>query len=41
MGGPLVGLKVVEFAGIRAGPFAAMLFADMGAEVRADQAHAG
>jgi alpha-methylacyl-CoA racemase len=31
--GPLAGLKVVEFAGIGPGPFAAMLFADMGAEV--------
>ncbi len=33
MSGPLAGLKVVEFAGIGPGPFAAMLFADMGAEV--------
>jgi alpha-methylacyl-CoA racemase len=33
MPGPLTGLKVVEFAGIGPGPFAAMLFADMGAEV--------
>jgi alpha-methylacyl-CoA racemase len=33
MPGPLEGLKVVEFAGIGPGPFAAMLFADMGAEV--------
>ncbi len=33
MPGPLAGLKVVEFAGIGPGPFAAMLFADMGAEV--------
>ncbi len=32
-GGPLVGLRVVEFAGIGPGPFAAMLLADMGAEV--------
>lgn len=31
--GPLRGLKVIEFAGIGPGPFAAMLFADMGAEV--------
>jgi len=31
--GPLHGLKVIEFAGIGPGPFAAMLFADMGAEV--------
>ncbi len=33
MAGPLAGLKIVEFAGIGPGPFAAMLFADMGAEV--------
>lgn len=33
MPGPLAGLKVIEFAGIGPGPFAAMLFADMGAEV--------
>ncbi len=33
MAGPLAGLKVVEFAGIGPGPFAAMLYADMGAEV--------
>lgn len=31
--GPLSGLKVVELAGLGAGPFAAMMFADMGAEV--------
>jgi len=31
--GPLAGLKVVEFAGIGPGPFAAMLLADMGADV--------
>ncbi len=31
--GPLHGLKLIEFAGIGPGPFAAMLFADMGAEV--------
>lgn len=31
--GPLVGLRVVELAGIGPGPFAAMLLADMGAEV--------
>lgn len=31
--GPLHGLKVIEFAGIGPGPFAAMLFADMGATV--------
>lgn len=32
-GGPLSGLKVVELAGIGPGPYAAMLLADMGAEV--------
>ncbi|WP_395709608.1 CaiB/BaiF CoA transferase family protein [Reyranella sp.] len=31
--GPLAGLRVVEFAGIGPGPMAAMLLADMGAEV--------
>jgi len=31
--GPLAGVKVVEFAGIGPGPFAAMLLADLGAEV--------
>jgi len=31
--GPLAGLRIVEFAGIGPGPFAAMLFSDMGAEV--------
>jgi len=31
--GPLSGIKVVEFVGIGPGPFAAMLLADMGAEV--------
>jgi alpha-methylacyl-CoA racemase len=31
--GPLTGLKVVEFAGIGPAPFAAMLLADLGAEV--------
>ncbi|MFN3981587.1 MAG: CoA transferase, partial [Caldilinea sp.] len=31
--GPLAGLTVIEFAGIGPGPFAAMLFADMGATV--------
>src|SRR5271169_6817185 len=31
--GPLQGIRIVEFAGIGPGPFAAMLFADMGAEV--------
>jgi len=33
LAGPLVGLRVVEFAGIGPGPFAAMLLADMGADV--------
>lgn len=32
-GGPLTGLRVVEFAGIGPGPHAAMLLADLGAEV--------
>lgn len=31
--GPLVGLKVVEFAGLGPGPFAGMLLSDLGAEV--------
>ena len=31
--GPLNGIRVVEFAGIGPGPFAAMLLSDMGAEV--------
>ena len=31
--GPLQGIKVIEIAGIGPGPFAAMLLADMGAEV--------
>jgi alpha-methylacyl-CoA racemase len=31
--GPLSGLRVVEFAGIGPGPFAAMLLADMGADI--------
>ena len=32
-GGPLTGVRVVELAGIGPGPFAAMLLADMGADV--------
>jgi len=37
--GPLAGMKVVEIAGIGPGPFAAMMLADMGAEVvRVDRA---
>ncbi|HEX4295763.1 MAG TPA: CaiB/BaiF CoA-transferase family protein [Rhizomicrobium sp.] len=31
--GPLQGIRIVEFAGIGPGPFAAMLFSDMGAEI--------
>jgi alpha-methylacyl-CoA racemase len=31
--GPLAGFRIVEFAGIGPGPFAAMLFADLGASV--------
>ena len=31
--GPLAGLKIVEFAGIGAGPHCAMMLVDMGAEV--------
>lgn len=33
MGGPLSGLKVIEFSGIGPGPFCGMLLADMGADV--------
>lgn len=33
LAGPLAGLKVVELAGIGPGPYAAMLLADLGAEV--------
>ncbi len=33
MAGPLTGYRVIEIAGIGPGPFAAMLLADMGAEV--------
>jgi alpha-methylacyl-CoA racemase len=39
--GPLQGLKVIEIAGIGPGPFAAMMLADMGADViRVDRAKA-
>ena len=39
--GPLEGVKVIEIAGIGPGPFAAMLLADMGADVvRVDRAQA-
>jgi alpha-methylacyl-CoA racemase len=38
-GGPLAGVRVVELAGIGPGPFAAMLLADLGADVvRVDRA---
>jgi alpha-methylacyl-CoA racemase len=41
MAGPLAGLRIVELAGIGPGPFAAMMLADMGAEVlRVDRAQA-
>ena len=33
MSGPLQGIKVIELVGIGAGPFSAMMLADMGAEV--------
>ena len=43
--GPLAGVKVLEIAGIGPGPFAAMMLADMGADViridRASRAHGG
>lgn len=32
-GGPLAGIRIVEFAGIGPGPFAAMMLADMGADI--------
>ncbi len=39
--GPLAGVKVIEIAGIGPGPFAAMMLADMGADViRVDRAQA-
>ena len=31
--GPLKGIRIVEFAGLGPGPFAAMLFSDLGADV--------
>ena len=34
--GPLVGIRIVEFVGLGPAPFAAMQFADMGADVGAD-----
>ena len=41
MAGPLQGLKTIEIAGIGPGPFAAMMLADMGADVlRVDRAAA-
>ena len=41
MTGPLQGVKVIEMAGIGPGPFAAMMLADMGAEVlRVDRPNA-
>ena len=41
MSGPLDGVRIIEIAGIGPGPFAAMLLADMGAEVlRVDRAQA-
>jgi alpha-methylacyl-CoA racemase len=41
MNGPLTGYKVIEIAGIGPGPFAAMMLADMGADVlRVDRAQA-
>ena len=39
MSGPLSGIRVIEVAGIGPGPFAAMVLADMGADVlRIDRA---
>src|SRR5262249_23529994 len=41
MGGPLTGIRILEFAGIGPGPFTAMMLSDMGAEVlRIDRAGA-
>jgi alpha-methylacyl-CoA racemase len=40
--GPLQGFKIIEFAGIGPGPFCAMLFADVGAQIiRIDRVSAG
>jgi alpha-methylacyl-CoA racemase len=33
MSGPLAGYRIIEIAGIGPGPFAAMILADLGAEV--------
>lgn len=42
MGGPLTGLRVIEIAGIGPAPFAAMVLADLGAEVvRVDRPERG
>ncbi|MDP4973400.1 MAG: CoA transferase, partial [Ilumatobacteraceae bacterium] len=41
MAGPLRGVRILEIAGIGPGPFAAMMLADMGAEVvRVDRVQA-
>ena len=41
MAGPLLGYKIIELAGIGPGPFAGMMFSDMGADVvRVDRAEA-
>ena len=41
MAGPLSGYRIIEMAGIGPGPFAAMMLADMGAEVvRVERAEA-
>ena len=39
--GPLAGVKLVEFAGIGPGPFAAMLLADLGADILRIERHDG
>ena len=43
--GPLAGVRIVEIAGIGPGPFAAMMLADMGADIirvdRAGQVYGG